>query len=89
MNNFENGNVGKWEGGKWEGGKMETWKMATWKIGMWKMGRWKNEKVGEEEIRKQEMGIFKQAVEDEQQNGLMSQKRCEGMKVSERETAGE
>lgn len=45
--------------------------------------------MGEEEIRKQELGIFKQAVEGEEQNGLMWQKRCEGMKVSEKETARE
>lgn len=65
MNNFENGNVGKWGGGEWEGGKMGRWeKWKCGKIGMCKMGRWKKGKVGEEEIRKQEMEIVKQARSD-------------------------
>ena len=65
-------------------GEVEKWECEE-------IGRWKREggKVGEEEIRKQELGIFKQAVEGEEQNGLMWQKRCEGTKVSEKETAGE
>lgn len=63
----------------WENGKVEK--------GRW--GKWEGGKVGKKEIRKQEMGIFEEAVEGEEQNGLTSQKRCGGMKVSERETAGE
>lgn len=76
MNNLENGNVGKWEDGKmgmWKRGKVENGNVGKWeggkigrrKMGMWerrKVEKWKGGKVGEEEIRKQEMGMFKQAV---------------------------
>lgn len=71
-------------------GRWEKWKCGRWecgKIGIRKMGRWKKEGGKKGKWGKKKLESRKWKFSSKQ--GLMSQKRCEGMKVSERETAEE